>query len=383
MEKAPEVPTASTRPRLYALVPCAGVGERAGVGGPKQYHPVGGLALVARTLDALAAVPRLHAVLVALAPGDTAFDAHVPGFRGWTARCGGDTRAATVAAGLEALRGRGASDEDWVLVHDAARCLITPSMVDRLIDACLVDPVGGLLALPVADTLKAEAPSATTGGPAHSARTVDRRGLWAAQTPQMFRLGLLARALERVGSGVTDEASAIEALGLQPLLVTGAADNLKITWPADFELAARWLQSRETPVQGEVEAELHALEKSLLRTHRPETFDPGSLLAADFIEIGTDGAIHDRATALAWLRRSDRPHYVIHGFQALPLAPGLYRVHYEAHRMAAELPMSRSRRSSVWRQGAGGWQLVFAQGTHLVGTPAASPTPASSTTSKT
>lgn len=227
-------------PRCYALVPCAGVGERAGPGGPKQYRPLAGRSVAAHTLHALAAVPRLQGVLVVLAPGDVDFERHVPEFSGpraWLARCGGASRAATVAAGLAHLAGRGVRAGDWVLVHDAARCLLRPAWVDRLIDACLDDPVGGLLAVPLADTLKQERDG-------RAAVTVDRAGKWAAQTPQMFRLGLLADALRRHGETATDEASAVEAAGHAPRLVRGEAENLKLTWPADFDLAARLLATR-------------------------------------------------------------------------------------------------------------------------------------------
>jgi len=197
--------------------------------------------MVAHTLAALARVPRLSATLVVLAADDTQFESKVPGFvgeRGWVARCGGATRAATVANGLAALAARGAQPHDWVLVHDAARCLVRPAWVDRLIDACLAgddsEEVGGLLALPVADTLKEEIQG-------RASATLDRRGKWMAQTPQMFRLGLLAQALAQAGDAVTDEAGAIEALGHQPRLVRGAFENLKITWPEDFEIAQRLL----------------------------------------------------------------------------------------------------------------------------------------------
>ena len=227
--------------RLFALVPCAGTGTRAGAQGPKQYHPIAGRAMVAHTLEALAAVRRLAATLVVLAPDDRLFEGAVPGFTGeraWTARVGGATRAATVAAGLAELAARGARDDDWVLVHDAARCLLRPTWVDALIDACLDHPVGGLLALPLADTLK----QADAAGDV--AATVDRAGKWAAQTPQMFRLGLLRRALAVAGHGVTDESSAVEALGLAPRLVAAPLENFKVTWPQDFELAGRLLASR-------------------------------------------------------------------------------------------------------------------------------------------
>ncbi|MDE2368477.1 MAG: 2-C-methyl-D-erythritol 4-phosphate cytidylyltransferase [Burkholderiales bacterium] len=227
----------SSKPNCYALVPCAGVGLRAAAGGPKQYAALAGRAVVAHTLAALAAVPRLTATLVVLAPDDDAFERQVPGTQAWVARCGGATRAASVAGGLAVLRERGASEGDWVLVHDAARCLLRPAWVERLIAECEGDEVGGLLAVPLADTIK----QAQDG---RVAATVDRAGKWAAQTPQMFRIGLLQRALAAAGPGATDEASAVEALGLAPRLVPGEVENLKLTWPADFALAARLLETR-------------------------------------------------------------------------------------------------------------------------------------------
>ncbi len=231
---------------LYALVPCAGVGARAGLGAPKQYALLDGRPLVAHTLLALQAVARLRATLVVLAPGDDRFDALLPGFageRGWVARTGGATRAATVAAGLAELRRRGAADDDWVLVHDAARCLLQPAWVERLIDACRGDAVGGLLALPLADTLKQDEAGQV-------AATLDRRHKWAAQTPQMFRLGLLQRALRAAGDAVTDESGAVEALGLRPRLVAGEFENFKLTWPAELALAERLLRLRRLEGEG-------------------------------------------------------------------------------------------------------------------------------------
>ena len=239
------------KPRAYALVPCAGVGERAGVGGPKQYHPVAGQAVVAHTLAALAAVPRIDATLVVLSPDDNQFEHHAPGFQGdraWVARVGGASRAESVANGLQELLARGAQPHDWVLVHDAARCLIQPDWVLRLIDACEDDEVGGLLALPLADTLKAAVRGPDGESRAHE--TVNRADKWVAQTPQMFRLGLLRPALmvaladPELAASITDEASAIEMLGHQPRLVPGAYDNFKLTWPGDFALAERLLSTR-------------------------------------------------------------------------------------------------------------------------------------------
>lgn len=239
------------RPRCFALVPCAGVGERAGVGGPKQYHPVAGRAVVAHTLTALLAVPQLEAVLVVLSPLDDQFERHAPEFRGeraWVARVGGATRAESVASGLSELLARGAQPHDWVLVHDAARCLLQPEWVQRLMAECDADEVGGLLALPLADTLKVA--TRGEGGEPRALATVDRTGKWAAQTPQMFRLGLLRPALlsalssPDTAAAITDEASAIEAIGHAPRLVPGDWENIKVTWPGDFALAERLLRSR-------------------------------------------------------------------------------------------------------------------------------------------
>jgi 2-C-methyl-D-erythritol 4-phosphate cytidylyltransferase len=223
--------------RCYALVPCAGVGARAGAGGPKQYREVAGRTVVARTLAALGGVPRIVKTLVVVADGDREFAVAAPSFDGWVEACGGATRAGSVAAGLAALQRRGVRDHDWVLVHDAARCLVQPTAIERLIDACIDDPVGGLLAMPIGDTLKLAADGDRV------ARTLDRSGAWAAQTPQMFRLRLLQTALARATDSVTDDASAIEALGHPPRLVRGEPDNLKLTWPADFALAERLLRN--------------------------------------------------------------------------------------------------------------------------------------------
>jgi 2-C-methyl-D-erythritol 4-phosphate cytidylyltransferase len=227
-------------PRFFALVPAAGIGERSGAGRPKQYVDIAGKPMLAHTLAALAAVSRIAQTLVVLSPDDDRFEAALPGHDGWVARVGGASRAESVLGGLAELRRRGASDDDWVLVHDAARCLLRPEWVDALIDACANDAVGGLLAQPIADTLKAgDADGRVTA-------TVDRRDKWAAQTPQMFRLGLVEKALMAMGAAATDEASAVEALGMAPLLVRASMANFKVTWPEDFALAERLL------VQGQV-----------------------------------------------------------------------------------------------------------------------------------
>lgn len=225
----------TSAPRCFALVPAAGIGERSGAGMPKQYVEIAGRPMLAHTLAALAAVPRLAQTLVVLSPDDDRFEAAMPGCAAWVARVGGASRAESVLGGLAELRRRGAGDDDWVLVHDAARCLLQPAWVDGLIDACLPDPVGGLLAQPVADTLKA----GDAGG--RVTATVDRRDKWAAQTPQMFRIALVERALAAMGAAATDEASAVEGLGLAPRLVRASMANFKVTWPEDFALAAAWL----------------------------------------------------------------------------------------------------------------------------------------------
>ncbi|MCE9661512.1 MAG: 2-C-methyl-D-erythritol 4-phosphate cytidylyltransferase [Burkholderiales bacterium] len=226
--------------RCFALVPCAGSGTRAGAPVPKQYVEIDGAPMVAHTLAALAAVARIKLILVALAPGDEEFERRVDlpgGKRFKVARCGGASRAETVAAGLAQLVKIGARADDWVLVHDAARCLVRPEWIDRLIDVCADDPVGGLLAMPVADTLKRE----STG---RVMATLPRDGIWQAQTPQMFRLGPLADALDNAGANATDEASAIEWQGLSPRLVPGSSENFKITQPDDFALAEAVLRAR-------------------------------------------------------------------------------------------------------------------------------------------
>lgn len=243
-------------PRLHALVPCGGTGSRAGAGLPKQYRKVAGLPVLHHTLAALAAVPRLTQIVVVVAADDVWIDG--PEMCGGNlrstgtpvctvGRCAGPTRAHTVAQGLAWLQASGAAPHDWVLVHDAARCLVTSEQVDRLIDACLPDAVGGLLAHKLPDTLKA-----AVGGRVHA--TVSREDKWLAQTPQMFRVGDLSHALEVARPGgyasITDEASAMEALGLAPLLVEGGAENFKLTYPADFALAEAILQGRSASTVG-------------------------------------------------------------------------------------------------------------------------------------
>lgn len=229
--------------KYFALVPAGGGGSRMGSDCPKQYLPLAGQPLIRLTLNALAAVPVIARVFVVLAADDTHWD----GFdwrdfepRLTVLRCGGATRAESVTQGLRAMREQVGAD-DWVLVHDAARVCLTRAHVEKLIAEVGADPVGGLLAVPVADTLKRAQEPSSDG--VCVAVTVSREGLWQAQTPQMFRYGLLAEALECAPT-VTDEASAIEALGLHPRLVAADASNLKVTYPLDLQLAEWILQNR-------------------------------------------------------------------------------------------------------------------------------------------
>ena len=224
-----------TNPRFYALVPCAGTGTRAGTSGPKQYERIAGQPLVWHTLAAFGAVKRISRTLVVVAPGDGFFERNPTS--ALVLPCGGPTRAQSVQNGLYELRRAGATEDDWVLVHDAARCLVTPELIDKLIDACRDDEVGGLLGHQLPDTLKRE-----EGG--RCVETLPRDDKWLAQTPQMFRIGLLMQGLERAGTAVTDEAAAIEALGLKPLLVEGGAQNFKVTYPEDFTAAELVLKGR-------------------------------------------------------------------------------------------------------------------------------------------
>jgi 2-C-methyl-D-erythritol 4-phosphate cytidylyltransferase/2-C-methyl-D-erythritol 4-phosphate cytidylyltransferase/2-C-methyl-D-erythritol 2,4-cyclodiphosphate synthase len=228
--------------RFHALIPCAGMGSRAGTVQPKQYQQVAGQPMVMHTVQALAQVPQLVSGWVILSPDD----GHVWAEQGWPAHfqrvaCGGATRAQSVFNGLQAMLVAGLDPQDWVLVHDAARCLVSPESVSRLIETCQGDAVGGLLALPLPDTLKSE-----EGG--RVLATVPREHKWLAQTPQMFRLQALHDALAAVAAsgfaGITDEASAMERLGLQPRLVEGTAQNFKVTYSADFALAEAILGSR-------------------------------------------------------------------------------------------------------------------------------------------
>jgi 2-C-methyl-D-erythritol 4-phosphate cytidylyltransferase len=241
--------------RCFALVPCAGSGSRAGTVMPKQYELIAGQSMVMHTLTALQSVNRLEKILVVVSPTDShdwpnpSIDPDgtqkTPGIL--RIKCGGATRAESVLNGLTHLLAEGSKNsegvqpDDWILVHDAARCLISEIEINRLIDACLDDEVGGLLALPLPDTLKASVNGRVS-------ETLPRQDKWLAQTPQMFRAGQLHAALSaKVAQnfdGITDEASAMEMAGFAPKLVVGSPHNFKVTYPPDFALAEDLLRSR-------------------------------------------------------------------------------------------------------------------------------------------
>jgi 2-C-methyl-D-erythritol 4-phosphate cytidylyltransferase len=247
--------TANTAPsgavsRCFALVPCAGSGSRAGTAQPKQYEAIAGKSMVMHTLSALGSVERLSQVVVVISPDDSHAWPQAPEWPAHFQRlaCGGATRAESVFNGLTQLleegrrNSQGVQAHDWILVHDAARCLITSVEINRLIDACLDDEVGGLLAIPLPDTLKA----AVNG---RVSQTLPREDKWLAQTPQMFRAGQLHAALQAKHTenfqGITDEASAMELAGFSPKLVVGSPHNFKVTYPPDFALAEDLLRSRK------------------------------------------------------------------------------------------------------------------------------------------
>jgi 2-C-methyl-D-erythritol 4-phosphate cytidylyltransferase len=228
---------------IVALIAAAGVGARASgsMAGeairPKQYRLLANRTMLEHTVRAFNDTARVDAIVVLVSEGDGWIDRVQLGADASLIRCGGETRAHTVLNALKELRRR-YKENAWILVHDAARCCITPALIDSLIDACVNDAVGGLLAVPASDTLKRASESSIESEGARSGETMDRRTIWQAQTPQMFRLGALHDALHHVDlSTVTDEASAMELAGHAPKLVLGARSNLKVTYPEDFIVA--------------------------------------------------------------------------------------------------------------------------------------------------
>ena len=223
----------------YALVPAAGSGARMGGERPKQYLPLAGHPLIYHALAALCAVVRIKRVFVVLSPDDAEWSQHdwsPLGCKLAPLFCGGTTRAESVRNGLRATAAQ-VQAHDWMLVHDAARPCLAPWHVDTLIDEVADTDDGGILAVPVTDTLKRADEKGGIG------ITVSRDALWQAQTPQMFRHAYLRRALEH-HANVTDEAGAMEALGFHPKLVAADPTNLKVTYPLDLLLAKWILQHR-------------------------------------------------------------------------------------------------------------------------------------------
>jgi len=222
----------------YALIPAAGSGTRIPAGAPKQYLPLAGRPMLWHSLRALC-VPRVESVFVILAPGDKAFATHdwsEFGDRLQPLYCGGQTRRDSVYNGLVAAMAVLEAD-DWMLVHDAARPCLPATDLDRLMRETEGDEVGGILALPVVDTIKK-----VSGNRIQS--TEERSQFWLAQRPQMFRAGLLAQALASAQGSPTDEAAAVEQLGLKPRVVAGSRENLKVTWSEDVAIAEALLMGR-------------------------------------------------------------------------------------------------------------------------------------------
>jgi 2-C-methyl-D-erythritol 4-phosphate cytidylyltransferase len=227
---------------FYAVVPAAGVGKRVAADKPKQYIRIAGLSIIEHTLTRLLQANVFTEIVVAVSAEDDYWQA-LPIFNDEKIRVveGGKERSDSVLAALKTLA---VNDDDWVLVHDVARPCIKSETIHALINTLKDDAVGGILALPLSDTVKQVAEN---NGIEKNCieRTLDRSQLWGAQTPQMFRYQLLVQGLEHglaKGLAVTDEASAIELLGLTPKVVEGLASNIKVTRPEDIKLAEFYLQ---------------------------------------------------------------------------------------------------------------------------------------------
>jgi 2-C-methyl-D-erythritol 4-phosphate cytidylyltransferase len=226
-------------PKVFALVLAAGQGTRIGDPVPKQYLPIAGKPMMFHSIDALARVSRVERLFVVLAPLDRHWGEH-----DWSALpekieatfCGGAHRAESVLNTLKFLEGRIAKD-DWVLVHDAARPCIDTELVEQFLDEIGDDVVGGLLEMPLADTLKRAEEHQRVEA------TIPRSGLWRAQTPQMFRYEMLRRGLEK-NPQATDESEAVETLGHAPRLAEGENSNIKVTFAEDIHIAELILENR-------------------------------------------------------------------------------------------------------------------------------------------
>ncbi|MFC5479322.1 2-C-methyl-D-erythritol 4-phosphate cytidylyltransferase [Massilia suwonensis] len=228
----------SQAPRYFALIPAAGVGARMAASGPKQYLKIGGKPMLRHAIDAFLFSELIAHTYVVVSPDDPIIDSVVPSHGVTVLRCGGATRMESVQNGLAALSPT-LRENDWVLVHDAARPGLDDALIEKLITQTGEHPVGGLLALPVVDTVKRSI--------AGELGTVSREGLWLAQTPQMFRYKLLRDALAaaRDPNQITDDASAVEALGLSPKLVEGHPRNMKVTLPQDVRIAEMYLATTQ------------------------------------------------------------------------------------------------------------------------------------------
>jgi len=227
-----ESPPISVTSRFFGLVPAAGSGSRFGVAGPKQYSRLAGKTMLFHAVECLLAAAEIEVVFVVLAPSDPVFREHdwsVFGERIAPLYCGGATRRDSVLNGLVAAASA-VDPNDWMLVHDAARPCLGRTELRRLIEEAGRDEVGGILAIPVSDTLK------RADEERRIMTTEARDHLWQAQTPQMFRHAMLLKAL-RDALHVTDEAAAIEALGHKPRLVEGSTENLKVTFASDLRIA--------------------------------------------------------------------------------------------------------------------------------------------------
>jgi 2-C-methyl-D-erythritol 4-phosphate cytidylyltransferase len=227
---------------IFALIPAAGSGTRMRAATPKQYVPLAGRPLLWHAVRAVC-VPQVSAVFVVLAANDEHFarqDWSAFGGKVNPLYCGGETRRDSVLNGLAALRGAVDAD-DWMMVHDAARPCLPVADLRKLMDEGGGDAIGAILALPVAETVKRAGKD--EGGVQRVAATEDRSQLWLAQTPQMFRIGLLMQALSH-SANATDEAAAVEALGLRPRLVLGSRENLKVTFAEDVAIAEAILVQR-------------------------------------------------------------------------------------------------------------------------------------------
>ena len=224
--------------KFHVIIPAAGSGSRMNTEIPKQYMQLLGKPLITHTLAVFMTCPRISSIVVVLSPDDVSRpDELLATPKIQVKYCGGVTRAASVLNGLQAMQ-ESVDADDWILVHDAARPCLSAALLDRLLDTLENDAVGGLLAIPMADTLK------RADANQRVAQTESRDNLWLAQTPQMFRSDLLKRALQAANAAPTDEAQAVEALGFKPRLVPGEAANLKVTYPQDLLLAQAILQGK-------------------------------------------------------------------------------------------------------------------------------------------